>query len=337
MPVLTLLCSKCGGTIELEDSREYGFCTYCGTKIIIEKPAKANPFDVEGLHRLILLNKDDSSRVKTYAEEIIRNDSKDPVAWYFLSLTDKSGRNDNAIKFGVKSCGGPKQFLTTIEDYLKSNSAGPVDSRVIEGLMELYPDAMYSDVIDVINKYSEWDADTYDSETIQKCESAIKDIEGASALPMTAEHKAAIDKIRAKIQLQIDNAIKRYGVWRRRRLVCEIENARSGMAEFRVQCENYSAMLTEKAPGKYTAEFTPKENGKLTIAWRLANETRTVNDTKKKWKVIPVPTRHEINVWHKGYCEVDPEWNDEVTLKFRVISGHITYAGGDAPAFKTMS
>ncbi len=37
MPIIALLCPHCSGQIELDDTREFGFCQYCGTKIMIEQ------------------------------------------------------------------------------------------------------------------------------------------------------------------------------------------------------------------------------------------------------------------------------------------------------------
>lgn len=37
MALVSLKCPSCGADIELDESREFGFCTYCGTKIIQEK------------------------------------------------------------------------------------------------------------------------------------------------------------------------------------------------------------------------------------------------------------------------------------------------------------
>jgi len=37
MPAVALKCPNCSGNLELEDSREFGFCQYCGTKIMIQK------------------------------------------------------------------------------------------------------------------------------------------------------------------------------------------------------------------------------------------------------------------------------------------------------------
>lgn len=40
-------CPNCGASIQLNDSREYGFCEYCGTKIAIDKIIVINRGDVE--------------------------------------------------------------------------------------------------------------------------------------------------------------------------------------------------------------------------------------------------------------------------------------------------
>ena len=37
MGFVSLTCPKCGAPVELDESREYGFCQFCGTKITQEK------------------------------------------------------------------------------------------------------------------------------------------------------------------------------------------------------------------------------------------------------------------------------------------------------------
>lgn len=37
MAIITLECPKCGGEIQLDDSREFGFCVYCGAKVMIQE------------------------------------------------------------------------------------------------------------------------------------------------------------------------------------------------------------------------------------------------------------------------------------------------------------
>lgn len=37
MPFVSVKCPSCGGDIELDDSREYGFCLYCGAKVMFKE------------------------------------------------------------------------------------------------------------------------------------------------------------------------------------------------------------------------------------------------------------------------------------------------------------
>ena len=36
MSLVTMKCPSCGGTLELDDTREFGFCIYCGTKVRVQ-------------------------------------------------------------------------------------------------------------------------------------------------------------------------------------------------------------------------------------------------------------------------------------------------------------
>ena len=37
MALISLKCPNCSGDIELDDSREFGFCVYCGSKVMITR------------------------------------------------------------------------------------------------------------------------------------------------------------------------------------------------------------------------------------------------------------------------------------------------------------
>ena len=43
MALLSLKCPNCAGDIQLDDSREFGFCMYCGSRVLITK-------DVNNIH-----------------------------------------------------------------------------------------------------------------------------------------------------------------------------------------------------------------------------------------------------------------------------------------------
>ena len=34
MAMIAIKCPQCGADIQLDDSREFGFCNYCGTKVM---------------------------------------------------------------------------------------------------------------------------------------------------------------------------------------------------------------------------------------------------------------------------------------------------------------
>ena len=40
MNLIAMNCPNCDAGIELDDSREFGFCTFCGTKVMIQDPSK---------------------------------------------------------------------------------------------------------------------------------------------------------------------------------------------------------------------------------------------------------------------------------------------------------
>ena len=37
MGFIPMICPQCGAQIEIDDSRDFGFCSYCGTKIVRDK------------------------------------------------------------------------------------------------------------------------------------------------------------------------------------------------------------------------------------------------------------------------------------------------------------
>jgi tetratricopeptide (TPR) repeat protein len=45
MGMLTLVCQQCGGQVSLDGSREFGYCSHCATKIIIQNDVINNTFN----------------------------------------------------------------------------------------------------------------------------------------------------------------------------------------------------------------------------------------------------------------------------------------------------
>ena len=96
-------CPSCGADIELDETREFGFCSYCGTKVVQDKmiveyrgAVKLDTSDeLKNLYQLARRsrkNKDYDNAQKYYEQIII----KDPTSWeanfyemYFRSLNCK--------------------------------------------------------------------------------------------------------------------------------------------------------------------------------------------------------------------------------------------------------
>lgn len=47
MKMVSLKCPDCGANIELDSEREFGFCSYCGTKILINSEMNENEANVK--------------------------------------------------------------------------------------------------------------------------------------------------------------------------------------------------------------------------------------------------------------------------------------------------
>lgn len=47
MKLITLKCPECGATLNLNDSRKEYFCTYCGTKILLDEEIQRQDVRIE--------------------------------------------------------------------------------------------------------------------------------------------------------------------------------------------------------------------------------------------------------------------------------------------------
>ena len=42
MKIQVIACPNCNGEVQIDDSREFGFCTYCGTKVAFSREGEVN-------------------------------------------------------------------------------------------------------------------------------------------------------------------------------------------------------------------------------------------------------------------------------------------------------
>ncbi len=89
MPVVALRCPHCGGDIELDDKKEFGFCCHCGTKIMIQEQIKQrycidNSDKIDNwleLSKSAMFSKN-YSEAKRYADTAIAEDTSSKKAWF---------------------------------------------------------------------------------------------------------------------------------------------------------------------------------------------------------------------------------------------------------------
>ena len=73
--MLQLKCPNCGADITLDDTREFGFCSYCGTKILLNEYNKRVD-GIPGVANLLLraedfFKKDDLEKAKEYYNRVL--------------------------------------------------------------------------------------------------------------------------------------------------------------------------------------------------------------------------------------------------------------------------
>lgn len=110
MGFVTMKCPSCGAEVTLDESREYGFCTYCGTKIMQEKIVIEHTESIrvdrsERLNNLYILARrarddNNSEKAAQYYDQVLE---EDPNSWeanfysvYFQSMNCKIGEIESA-------------------------------------------------------------------------------------------------------------------------------------------------------------------------------------------------------------------------------------------------
>ena len=111
MTLIALKCPNCSGDVQLDDGREFGFCIYCGTRIIIsdfitrkieiDYSGKASSYaDIA----LDWLRRGEKERAKEYADKALDEDPLNPDAWYVKGMLSEDRVDKNmAFERSIKS------------------------------------------------------------------------------------------------------------------------------------------------------------------------------------------------------------------------------------------
>lgn len=160
MGFISTNCPGCGSPIELDDTREYGFCQFCGTKIVQDKvivehkgEVKIDNSDlVEKYHQNAnrALRKHDWEEVEKYYNLIEQNTFNNMEAAFFssygkamLALSD-SDFHKREQKFDVL-----KRSMSVISDYYEDTTE---DKEAVLKKINEYIKVMYS--LDSVNNYN---------------------------------------------------------------------------------------------------------------------------------------------------------------------------------------
>lgn len=84
MNIHTLKCPNCSGDVQIDDTRDFGFCTYCGTKIVLSKDVPSNATDA------FVDNRD-----AALAELTRINEHFSPIAEEFYNIDDINSEIQN--------------------------------------------------------------------------------------------------------------------------------------------------------------------------------------------------------------------------------------------------
>lgn len=97
MVLIALKCPNCNGDIQLDDKNEFGFCMYCGSKVLLQEKLRQqvvldNSNKIEGLLNTADCFYQDGSKNNAYdyAKQAISIDADTARAWYLVAKTTTS-------------------------------------------------------------------------------------------------------------------------------------------------------------------------------------------------------------------------------------------------------
>ena len=113
MTLVALKCPNCGGSLDLEDSREFAFCQYCGTKVMIQEEIVKQKVTIdrsEDLKNVIKLaviafTEHDLDKVKELADKALEMDVNCLDAMYMkIAITKANGGDYQSLMELSKQC-----------------------------------------------------------------------------------------------------------------------------------------------------------------------------------------------------------------------------------------
>ena len=131
MTLVSLKCPNCAGDIELDDSREFGFCMYCGSKVMITKDV--NNINIEmsikdqrnNLKPLALAfcQRGEFSKAEEITKKLISANAADSDIWLIDSICE-------LVKSGYFLDNVPEQVISPLEKSCVLSGANSSDALI---------------------------------------------------------------------------------------------------------------------------------------------------------------------------------------------------------------
>lgn len=122
-------CPQCGADIQLDDSREFGFCNYCGTKVMQEKIV------VEHQGSVKVDNTDYVKKFLQNAQRALAKEDWEEVEKYYNLVEQNVPNNMEAVFF---SSYGKAMLSLTDSDYFKREQKFGVLNRSMSVISDYY-------------------------------------------------------------------------------------------------------------------------------------------------------------------------------------------------------
>ena len=131
MALIAIRCPECHGDVQMDDSREFGFCVYCGTRIMIrgnDAQTSSLAGQVANLKPLMMsyFESNDLLNARMYARKIIEINGADADVWYVEAVAEIS-RSNSMLEWLKRD--GTVPGLVPLRNYeiLSGRRADPVD------------------------------------------------------------------------------------------------------------------------------------------------------------------------------------------------------------------
>ncbi len=121
MALVALKCPNCGGSLDLDDSRDFAFCQYCGTKILIQeeigrqKVLVDHSEELKNTLRLAIMSfsQQDLDKVNALADKALEIDANCLDAWYMkIAVAKATGKDYNTLVELSSTCTLDMEFFS---------------------------------------------------------------------------------------------------------------------------------------------------------------------------------------------------------------------------------